>query len=228
MAEGQTGNKRKIGTGMKPRGKQRVKPQKEKNQMTEQSTVEGHETPSKEAVLEGQEGNSKGGTLEPENGEKSLQNLENSEAMVADNKGLEKALNESASGEEEVIDAEFREVDEPEPPCEGKPMGEELAGVTVDRKYAIGVDFGEGRDKGVIAVIKTGEGGKPDELMGTFAAIAIGPQPDGSEKFIITIAEGYTDAVRQWAESDGVPVEQWLSDRLYEYISTYGEPAKGR
>ena len=53
-------------------------------------------------------------------------------------------------------------------------------------------------------------------------------QPDGSEKFIITVQEGYTDAVRQWAEADGVDVSRWLSDRLYEYISTYGEPAKGR
>jgi hypothetical protein len=83
MAEGQTGNKRKIGTGMKPPGNKRVKPQKEKNQVTEQSTTEGHETPSKEAVLEGREGNEKGGTLEPENGENLLQNLENAQSAVA-------------------------------------------------------------------------------------------------------------------------------------------------
>ena len=76
--------------------------------MTEQSTTEGHETPSKEAVLEGQEGNSKGGTLEPEKDEKILQNLENSEAMVARDESLEAALepqegNETPSNLEPVI-----------------------------------------------------------------------------------------------------------------------------
>ena len=59
-------------------------------------------------------------------------------------------------------------------------------------------------------------------------AHTIGPQLDGTTKVVVTIQEGYWEAVQQWAEADGVPVEQWLSDRLYEYISTYGEPAKGR
>jgi hypothetical protein len=56
----------------------------------------------------------------------------------------------------------------------------------------------------------------------------LGDQPDGSCGFIVKVQEGYVDAVKQWAEADGVEVERWLSDRLYEYISTYGEPAKGR
>jgi hypothetical protein len=55
-----------------------------------------------------------------------------------------------------------------------------------------------------------------------------GDQPDGSCGFIVKVQEGYVDAVRQWAEADGVPVERWLSDRLYEYVSTYGDPAQSR
>ena len=51
--------------------------------MTEQSTVEGHETPPKEAVLEPQEGNETPGNLEPENGENLLRNLENAQSAVA-------------------------------------------------------------------------------------------------------------------------------------------------
>jgi hypothetical protein len=110
-----------------------------------------------------------------------------------------------------------------QPPCGGVPMGSAAGG------YAIGVDYGLGSDKGAMAVIKRGDGlAVPDELLATFGIASIGPQPDGSEKFIVTVQEGYTEAVRQWAEADGVPVERWLSDRLYEYISTYGAPAQGR
>jgi hypothetical protein len=252
--------------------------------MSEQSTVEGHETPLKEAVLEPQEGDKTPPSAEAENEPNLLQNLENSEAMVADNEApicqscgqkftwneqvqafehddpckagdLEAAMNESAepqftvqpilgrefanlfaptaeqlaknvyeSGKGEVIDAEFRDVDgnEPETAVEG------FAGVSADKKYAIGVDYANGNDEGVMAVIKPGESGKPDELVGMFSAVGIGLQPDGSTKVVVTIQEGYWEAVQQWAEADGVEVERWLSDRLYEYISTYGEPAKGR
>ena len=221
MSEGQS--KRRIGSGMKPRGNKRFKPQKETKEMSNQSTDEGQQVVASEAVLDPQQGNETPGNLEPGNGEKGLQNLEEKGPMVAHDDGLEAALEESAG---EVIDAEFKDVDEPLPPCDGKPMGKELAGITADKKYAIGVDYG--KDKGALAVVKIGKKGKPDELVGTWEAIGLGPQPDGSTKVVVTIEEGYWEAVQQWAEADGVPVERWLSDRLYEYVSTYGEPAKGR
>lgn len=56
----------------------------------------------------------------------------------------------------------------------------------------------------------------------------LGPQPDGSHKVAVTIQEGYWEAVQQWAEADGVSVETWLTDRLYEYVSTYGQAPRGR
>ena len=223
MAEGQ--KNRHIGKGMKPRGNQRVKPQREANKVTEHSTDEGQQTPAKEVVLEPEEGNETPGNLEPENGEKPLQNLENSEPIVAHDEGLEAALNESGG---EVIDAEFADVEQPgadletgmaveagtvkdlQPPCGGEPRGKRPTIAELEE-----------------LLNKHGSEGVSLEPNGA-VKLATGPQPDGSEKFVITIQEGYPEAVRQWAESDGVPVEQWLSDRLYEYISTYGEPAKGR
>ena len=74
------------------------------------------------------------------------------------------------------------------------------------------------------AVIRTGKTGKPDELMGAFEAIAIGHQPDGSTKVVVTVQEGQVEMVKAYAESDGtggVSVEKWLSDRIFEFIEAY-------
>jgi hypothetical protein len=132
--------------------------------------------------------------------------LESSEAIVAHDEGLEAALNESAG---EVIDAEFREGYEPE-----------QAKLNVE---ALQAAYGSMRfpDPPSEAAVNM-------DIRGVPTNFHIGLQPDGTTKIIVTIQEGYWEAVQQWAEADGVPVERWLSDRLYEYISTYGEPAKGR
>ena len=223
MSEGQS--KRRIGSGMKPRGNKRVKPQKETKEMSNQSTDEGQQVVASEAVLGPQEGNETPGNLEPENGENGLQNLEEKGPMVAHDDGLEAALEESAGA---VIDAEFEEVDEAPADLEtamavgtgtiaeikGSSGLKAKADVVIEdgkitkSRYAIGVDTATGEDQS--------------------AMVIVGLQPDGSTKVVVTIQEGYWEAVQQWSEADGVPVERWLSDRLYEYISTYGEPAKGR
>jgi hypothetical protein len=254
MEEGQ--KKRQIGKGMKPRGNKRFKTQKGMKKVTNQSTNEGQAQGAPEPVLEAEVRNETPGNLEPENGENSLQNLEKNEAIVAHDDALEEsseagnellaALNESAGervavkGSSElknqahvVIEdgkvTKSREyVDLETAMAVGTGTVKELAGVTADRKYAIGVDYGGGPEKGVMAVIKAGEKGKPDELVGTFEAISLGLQPDGSKKYVVEVVEGYWTAVEDWAQGDGITPEEWLRNLLYGAISTYGEPAKGR
>jgi hypothetical protein len=235
MDEGQ--KKRHIGRGMKPRGNKAVKPQKEAKEMSDHSTTEGQQAPIVEAVLEPKEGNEMGGNLEAENSENPVQNLEKIEATVAQDEGLEAALDESGG---EVIDAEFAEVDEwpthcthgasikdPCEKCQAADMGNKSATdpsrnlqplIAAQSAYG-SMKFTE--EPGEMWITKDG-------IKEILKRYGIGEQPDGSCGFIVKVQEGYTDAVRQWAESDGVPVERWLSDRLYEYISTYGAPAQGR
>jgi len=239
MAEGQ--NKRQIGKGMKPRGKTRVKPQKEAKEVTAQSTTEGQLLPAEVAVLEVQEGNETPGNLEPENGGKSLQNLENSEPIVAHDEGLEAALKESGEGSEppkEFVEALKGFVESRKEPSEFAYNG---SGADLETAIAVGTGTVKDLHGGVKEAFFKSDGdvvdaeGKflakviePQAPMGGKTYPFVGPQPDGSEKFIIKVEEGYVEAVKQWAESDGILVEDWLSNALYSYISTYGEPAKGR
>ena len=241
MAEGQ--KKRQVGKGMKPRGNKRFKPQKETRAMAEKVTNEGQAHGTPEPVLEAEVRNETPGNLEPENGSESLQNLEQKEAIVAhDDDALEEpseagndllaALNESGEPQFTVKPIPGREFSN-----FGGPTEEELARSVYedgkgDSETAMSIGIGTVKDLqppcgGVPmgqmqpAIIYEASGGKE-------GLARVGPQPDGTTKVVVSIQEGYWDAVQQWAEADNVPVEQWLSDRLYEYVSTYGEPAKGR
>jgi len=233
MGEGQ--NKRQIGKGMKPRGNQRFKPQREAKEMTVQSTTEGHEAGVKEPVLEAQDLNKTPSTLEPENGGNSLQILEKSEPIVARNEDLAAALEESGYEDDRAKSIGLLSQAEPSLDDIESAIASGIKPDTysdLDTAMAVGTGSVKELKRPTIAELEEllnryGSEGVLLEPNGT-VKLAIGPQPDGSEKFIITVAEGYTDAVRQWAESVGVPVERWLSDRLYEYISTYGEPARAR
>lgn len=56
----------------------------------------------------------------------------------------------------------------------------------------------------------------------------LGEQPNGDYKTVVTINEGYIEAVRQWAEADKKTVEEWLSDFITAYLESYGSPARSR
>jgi len=254
MTEGQS--RRRIGTGMKPRGKKQVKPQKEKNSMTEQSTTEGHETLLQGAVLDPQEGNETPGNLEPENGENGPQNLEEKEPMVAQDAGLEAALEESAAA---VDEPQFKT--QPIPGREfsdlGVPTEEELArSVFEDGKTQAPADLKgsselknqadvviedgkvtKSRDSQPLIVAKGSiDREKLEEIRSnpgqiSFTPSGVGLQPDGSLKVILTIQEGQVESVKSYAESDGtggVSVEQWVSERFFEFLEAYGAPAQRR
>jgi hypothetical protein len=219
MAKGQ--NKRQIGKGMKPRGNKRFKPQKETEEMTEQSTVEGQQTPVPEAILEPEEGNETPGNLESKNGEESFQNLESPEKIVAHDEGLEAALNQSAG----------------EQPQSQQPQLQET--VIKGKEYSIGVDTGLGGDYTVSEPRPAGDHhavgeDEAPELQSPLGGMAIagipalGLQPDGSKVYPVKVEEAYWAAVEDWARGDGISPEEWLKNLLYSAISIYGEPAKGR
>ena len=219
--------------------------------MTEQSTAEGQQEPVKEAVLEPQEGNETPGNLETENGAAEFQNLENYETSLAHDDApichicgrtftwdetvqafshddpclgsadLEAALKES---EENRLDALVGLVREEQ---RVRPYPEEENQQPAGDHHAVG-DDGAAADLETAMAVGTGTIKDLQPPLGGKSFPIVGLQPDGSTKVIVSIQEGYFEAVKDWAEADGVPVERWLSDRLYEYISTYGEPAKGR
>jgi hypothetical protein len=250
MGEGQ--NKRKIGSGMKPRGNKRFKKQKETNSMTEQSTTEGQQAPPKEAVLGPKDGNESRGNLEPENGEKLLQNLEKSEIMVAHDDalicpscgkpfiwnesvgafehddpcqrdaGLEAAMKESAGG---VIDAEFSEVDDSPELIQvlGEPFGTDL-------ETAMAVGTGTVKD---FPPLHPAAAEALGQAMRQFAdqsqdVPSIGLQPDGSTKVIVTIPEGVFEPVNELAKDRRISLERWCDEFFNEALDAYFSPAGKR
>ena len=56
----------------------------------------------------------------------------------------------------------------------------------------------------------------------------LGEQPDGSFNVILRLEEGYIEAVRQWAEAEGLSVEEWVARQFSHYLETWGQPAKSR
>ena len=56
----------------------------------------------------------------------------------------------------------------------------------------------------------------------------LGEQPDGSFNVVVRLEEGYIEPVRQWAEAEGISVQEWCSRQLSHYLETWGQPAKSR
>ena len=61
-----------------------------------------------------------------------------------------------------------------------------------------------------------------------FQADLVGFQANGEYKAVVTIKEGYWNAVEEWAAADGLTPEEWLSNLVTANIETYAMPAKGR
>lgn len=198
MSEGQIN--RKVGQGMKSRNGKRVSVPKEKKPVTIKPTTEGQSEGVKETVLEPQDQAQTPPNLKPEIEAAAEPETGDLGASVADNDSVTD-LEKALAESAEVIDGEFEDVDDnPKPTIE-----------MLEKAYGA-VSFK----------------GAPAPAMAWLGESALGPQPDGSHKVAVTIQEGYWEAVQQWAEADGVPVEEWLSARLYEYVSTYGQAPRGR
>lgn len=91
------------------------------------------------------------------------------------------------------------------------------------------IDLEAAMKEGISQGEKLDEVAKVSEAVISCDVIVISHElPDGSHMAMVTIPEGWWEPVAQWAQEGGVTVEQWLSDRLYEYISSYGAPAGKR
>lgn len=230
MAEGQ--KKRKLGQNMKARGKKADKPQETTEVTEHEPTAEGQPESILEPVLSRQNPVETSHYLEPEK----VQILDpqndpqccttvpvpQTPTAVPDSTqdALEKALEES------VDDPHFTEFCVHDIPmgqscekCQSAAAENQLTSdgtgeVRVineadNAKVFVGVDFGSKEDT-------------------TVYLTEVGPMPDGSQKCVVTVPEGYWEAVKQWAESDGISPEEWLSQRLYEYVTSFGNAPKGR
>lgn len=204
MSKGQ--RKRRVGVGMKPRGIQGGIVQKAVIGVDTSSTTEGQPETVIVPVSEAQEREERGPTLEPEIDSRGESQKEPHVAEITNETAdldLQKALEMSSKVDSEVIDAEFEEVaTEPSPHIP----------TIAEMEQAIN----DGRVVRIDASGTVDIGDKP------------GPRPDGSYGIVVSIGEGYWDAVQQWAEADDLKPSEWLNMRIAEFLDTWSYPAKGR
>lgn len=56
----------------------------------------------------------------------------------------------------------------------------------------------------------------------------LGQQEDGTFKMVVTVREGIIEPLRQQAEADRQTPEEWLSERLGDYLDNWWSPAASR
>lgn len=187
-----------IGAGMKPRVKN---PDRRKKEDGESPTVGGQETASSEAVLGVSEGVENGGQMESENPAVFEPSVAPSEV---NNLGPETDLEAAMNQPEDISQGEKRESQ-----SKYDPWNERGTMIPPPPELISNLELSP-------AVPEVG-------------GVLINHQlPDGSHMAVVTIPEGWWEPITQWAEENGVTPEQWLSDRLYEYVSSYGSPAGKR
>ena len=232
---GKDRKRRQVGTGMKARGTQQAA-----EVPSDLSANEGQVESLIQPILEAQDV-----ALTPNRVEEEIvQILESSEsALVADGPleneavldptdELETAMKKAA--EEEVADVKFyAQTTDGQYAEVGEKLSEELRrsvyedGKAVDPRTDLQPPC-DGKTGAELAAEDHGQPGEKvfsDELL---ADCLIGEQPDGSYKAVVTIKEGYWNAITEWAESDGVTPEEFLSNIITQNIETYAMPAKGR
>lgn len=56
----------------------------------------------------------------------------------------------------------------------------------------------------------------------------LGEQPDGSFNVVLTVGEGYIEAIRQEAEAHGKTVKQWCDEQFNFFLQSWWQPPKAR
>jgi hypothetical protein len=214
-------------------------------------TAEGQPESIIEPILARQEGEQSDDHLEPE----TVQNLDSPEtAGVAQSDPLEEALAESRKFYEPVIgpkevalrnDPQYPELTEAEMDATaGKVADQFVRELTIEEMEAI-APMSSNWTPAPLRMELQGPGGGIIEIpsgiwqidpagqeWANIGAIRfesrLGLQPDGSYKIVTTIPEGYWQAVKDWAESDGATPEEWINRQLSGYLENWGSPAKGR
>jgi len=227
---GKDRKKRQVGTGMKARG-----PQQAAEVPADLSANEGQVESLIQPILEAQDV-----VLTPNRVEEEIvQNLESSEsALVADGSmeieavldpttDLENAMKQAT--EETVADVptdttyEMGGIDPLTYIEPAKPTAEDLDAAAEQGGYPF---------KPTIAELEAAiESVAAIEILPNGNVVVkpqLGEQPNGDFIWPVTVKEGYANAVREWAESDGITVEEWLSNIITQNIETYAMPAKGR
>jgi hypothetical protein len=241
------GKKSRVGMGMKPRGvPEETQPEVQAVEITEdRPTTEGQPEGALEAVSEGVSGDEKGINLEPEK----LQNLESSEGVIvahpdvadeivprskpAGERLIEELMEPAAEKPQEAVDLEKLmgesagqpepDKGEEEPPEDDKDKEPE----EVDPRTFLISGVGSPSSADLDAVMEqAGYAARIDSLKAP--QNELGPQPNGSHKWAVTVEEGYVSAVEDWAREAGITPEKWLSDLVHQNVETYAVPAKGR
>ena len=89
------------------------------------------------------------------------------------------------------------------------------------KEYTVGIDTAKGEDKSMAAVIRLGEKGAADELIQTLGLTSLGELPNGEYRATVRIAEWCVEGVKGQAEADGISVEDWLTQRMTEYLEQW-------
>ena len=223
-------NKR-AGIGQKPRGRQQTRGVEalpgEKQVASNEGQEEGVKDPVSEPADRVQEG---GGLLEEIStiSDKTAENEKMSSVAVSESKSLEemlaKSIHEDGHAKEEnplltvnrETSAVRRATPEEEEAFRQQKMGNAI------------------RDSGGFETARLMSVEEANKYLASLAPQAgtaypqLGQQPDGSFKVAIRLAEGYIEPVRQWAEAEGITVEEWCSRQLSHYLETWGQPAKSR
>lgn len=216
MSKGQ--KKRRVGVGMKPRGVQGDTMQKATMGVDTASGSEGQTEIVKVPESEPQQQEQRGPTLEAKNDvSEEVEKVSTvaappTEDAVSD---LQKALEMSAEKGPEAVHIPTLE--------EHEKSVEEGRAIRLDDPRYVHYSIAEieaAMNKG--ASVSIAPDGKVN-LGGT-----LGPRPDGSHGIVLTVPEGYWEAVQQWAESEGISPEEWCNMRFVECIEVWGQPAKGR
>lgn len=201
-------NKRKIGQGMKPRGEMtHPHPATHRDHEQPHSDCEECQTFSEsiiQPILDRQTD--------------SVQNLDSAETTektildeVIDAEFVDPEIDSAANaGESSDLDEGFKELNQANKVLPLRPEGGLIDGIHSDYGY------------GVQTMTDAATGQRRARIW------ALGEQSNGSVKIVTTIPEGYYNAVKDWAESAGLTVEEWIDQCLSQYLETWGQPAQSR